>query len=366
MNELEIPLPENIIFEWDALQTLPDYLASLPYRYAIITDNQVLSLHAEKFMQALVAKGLEASLFTFPAGEWNKTRETKESIENQMLEKQMGRDTCVIAIGGGVVTDLAGFLSATYCRGIPLILIPTSLVSMIDASIGGKTGVNTIYGKNLIGALYEPFKIIIDPNLLTSLPVKEMTNGIVEMMKHGLIADQTYYHFLKQNLHFLIKQDQNVVKKAIIDSYRIKSAIVRQDKADRAIRHLLNFGHTIGHAIEKLADFSLSHGQAVAIGILIESDISVSLGVLSSSCFADIFSFINDLEISFEVLEHISVDDMLDCLALDKKSVHGRPRFVLLSEIGKCLTQDNEYALFVDRSVVKQSIERMKNDLCGH
>ena len=229
--------------------------------------------------------GLEAILFSFPNGEQHKSRATKEKLEDQLFEKELGRDICVIALGGGVTTDLGGYLAATYCRGVPLVMMPTSLLGMVDASIGGKTGVNTPYGKNLVGSIYQPKKVLIDPATLQSLPLKELRNGIVEMIKHGLILDRDYFTYLNEHADQLLELDLSILEKAIFESCRIKREIVEQDDRESGKRNLLNFGHTVGHALENLTHYSLAHGEAVAIGILVESHLAVQLGHLNSNDF---------------------------------------------------------------------------------
>lgn len=166
-------------------------------RFAIIADHHVASLYGQQLCATLSATNVEVSLFSFPAGEKNKTRQTKEFLEDRLFERDLGRDTCLIALGGGVTMDLGAYIAATYCRGVPLILMPTTLLGMVDASIGGKAGVNVPYGKNLVGCLYHPKHILIDPSTLQTLPLKELKNGFVEMIKHALIADSNTLNFCK-------------------------------------------------------------------------------------------------------------------------------------------------------------------------
>ena len=170
-----------------------DFLTEIAKRFVIITDDIIAPLYGEQLQASLQSIGLEVHLLTFPHGEQNKTRATKEHLENQMFEKGLGRDTCLIALGGGVVIDIAGYLAATYCRGIPHVIFPTTLLGMVDASIGGKTSVNVPYGKNMLGCIYQPKKVVIDPYTLESLPKKELANGVVEMVKHGLIASNQLF-----------------------------------------------------------------------------------------------------------------------------------------------------------------------------
>lgn len=198
------------------------YLSRYDVRMAILTDDIIAPLYGEELCKNLKAYGLDVSLLSFPAGEQHKTRQTKELLEDRLFAKGLGRDTFIIALGGGVVTDLAGFVAATYCRGIPLIMLPTSLLGMVDASIGGKTGVNTPHGKNMLGAIHQPKIIFIDPTTLTTLPLKELKNGFVEMIKHALIADHTYFQYMEQHADQLLALDMALLEDAISASCRIK------------------------------------------------------------------------------------------------------------------------------------------------
>jgi 3-dehydroquinate synthase len=276
-------------------------------RYAIITDetvNELYGLQVSKQFQ-------NAPVFTFPAGERFKTRETKQKLEDALLTAGYNRDTTLIALGGGVVTDLVGFLASTFCRGVNLILIPTTLLAMVDASIGGKTGVNTVYSKNTIGTFYEASQTMIDLNFLKTLPERELFNGYVEMWKAGLIADPDYFD------HW----DPLAIERA----RKIKTEIVQADPFDRGIRRTLNLGHTLGHAFETVSQYTLSHGEAVAAGIVLEAQLSVEIGLLSDEEFAKIKARFPKPQISLDP------DAILHTLRLDKKGIF---RFILLKAIG--------------------------------
>ena len=320
----------------------------LPSRYAIICDTTVRELYGQKLHQNLTSKGLDVKLFSFPSGEQYKTRQTKESIENELFENGFGRDTCIIALGGGVVLDMAGFIATTFCRGVPLVMVPTTLLAMVDASIGGKTGVNTPYGKNLVGSFYEAKKIIQDTSFLQSLPNDEIQNGIVEMIKHGLIGDSKYFDFLETHVQKLINLDRDSIEKAICDSVQIKTTIVKADSNENGIRNILNFGHTVGHAIEKISDYRIPHGKAVAIGIVAESYLSMKKTHLPKNSYERIKNIFRSYEIPFNIPVDITLSALKDAMVSDKKSLKGTPRFVLISEIGKPLVFDNTYCTSVD------------------
>jgi len=342
------------------------YLSSLSSRFAIITDDKIASLYGETLRDTLSSYGLDVYLFTFPNGEQSKTRMTKEQLENQLFEKGLGRDTCVIALGGGVVTDIAGYIAATYCRGVPLVMIPTSLLGMVDASIGGKTGVNVPYGKNMLGCIYQPRKVLIDPSTLKSLPKKEVVNGVVEMIKHGLIADCGFLEYLETHSQQLLALDSAVIEKVIYESCRIKKEIVEQDERENGKRILLNFGHTIGHALELITDYSLSHGEAVAIGILVESYISVQLGILNQKSFDRISRILEQYTLPLCLPSRFPVQTILDAMTMDKKSLKGQPRFVMIDAIGSCLAYDSAYCTHVEESMIRKALQWMNDALCSH
>jgi 3-dehydroquinate synthase len=350
---------------WGLLSRQTSYLHSLAPRFAMITDDIIASLYGESLHKTWSSFGLEMELFSFPHGERHKTRATKELLENRLFEKGLGRDTCVIALGGGVVTDLAGYLAATYCRGLPLVMIPTSLLGMVDACIGGKTGVNVPYGKNLLGCIYQPRKVIIDPSTLKSLPKKELANGIVEIIKHGLISDCKLFEYLEVHSNRLLALDSSVVEQAIFESCRIKNEIVQQDEKEKGKRRLLNFGHTIGHALEWLTRYSLSHGEAVAIGLIVESCLSLKLGLLDQNSFDRIKKILVQYGLPLRLSVPIPIQTMLDAMALDKKSLRGQPRFVMMNAIGSPLSYDSHYCTSVNESVIKNTLQWMNDALCG-
>lgn len=342
-----------------------DALAALGSKIAIITDDQVAPLYGKPFQDTLLKHGLNVHLFVFPHGEQSKTRATKEALENQLLEKNFGRDSCLIALGGGVATDLGGYVAATYCRGIPLIMAPTSLLGMVDASIGGKTGVNTPYGKNMIGCIYQPKKIWIDPLTLRSLPKKELSCGIVETIKHGLIADASFFDYLEEHVEDVRLLHDAILEKVILKSCQIKQAIVTQDERENGMRRLLNFGHTIGHALEHITNYSLSHGEAVAMGILAESKLSMELGLLSQPSYDRIKHLLMRYGLSLK-LPQTSIQDILNAMMYDKKSLKNQPRYVLLEEIGSPAFVHADYCTHVDELLVKKTIGWIKHDLHCH
>ena len=260
---------------------------------AIITDDLVAKLHGF------------GDLFIFPHGEKHKTRETKSLLEDKLLDWGFNRKGTLIGLGGGVVTDMAGFIAATFMRGVPLILIPTTLLAMVDAAIGGKNGVNTPHGKNLIGSFYEPEEVIIDLSYLKTLPEEEFKQGIAEMIKHGFLAQDDY---LKEG----------VTKQTILRSGEIKRSLIGKDKFDRGQRQHLNFGHTIGHALEKVSNYTIPHGFAVSMGMASEAFLSKELGQLPPSSFYRLIDEIqhHQLPLTIPPLSH---DALIEQIKRDKK-----------------------------------------------
>jgi 3-dehydroquinate synthase len=317
-------------------------LLCLNRRYSLVTDTNVAKLYGNMIEHSLKKEGYDVSLIVFPAGEIHKTRRTKEFIEDVMLQLKMGRDTTVIALGGGVVSDLAGFVAATYCRGIPLINIPTTLMGMVDAAIGGKTGVNTTLGKNKIGAFYPASHILIEEKFLETLPEEEMKNGYAEVIKYALIASSVLFEQLE-------KGDQTHVVNTCVG---LKEDIVKRDLLERGERRILNFGHTFAHAYEQVLDYRVSHGMAVAAGLLFESHLSRSLGTLSDTDFARIVSLLQGWQFPY-----IDCEALIEAMTTDKKTRGHETRFVILNGIGQVVPFDNEYCTAVDEKYVRDAYD---------
>ncbi len=295
-------------------------------KYAVITDSTVAAIYGLK------------DCFIVHATESSKSIQMIEKLTSELVQKGYGRDTVIVGVGGGMICDLAGFLSAIFCRGVPLILIPTTLLAMVDASIGGKTAVNVPEGKNLLGSTVFPTKVILHLPFLETLPDAEWENGIIEILKVGLLFDpDLFFHFSNLLL-------SSVIEKAI----EAKRRVVAQDPFDKGCRALLNFGHTIGHALESLSNYTLSHGKAVAAGIVIESRLSHALGFLPSHDLEAIENHFPPLQIS-EAPEKI-----LAKLSSDKKAKAGVPHFVLLKKIGEPYVKEGCFSHPVDPTILTQ------------
>ncbi len=323
-------------------------------RFALITDEKVASLYSEPFLTFMKEHEFDCTLVTFRGGEKSKTRKSKEMLEDKLLEKQMGRDTLLIALGGGVVTDLCGFVASTYCRGVPYISIPTSLLGMVDASIGGKTGVNVKEGKNVIGTIYPPLAVFIDFSMLTTLSDKEILCGSAEIVKHGLIADRRLLSELVEDLDKWQQRDLDFLKKIIIKSCKIKQKIVNRDLKEGGERRILNFGHTIGHAIEAIEGYTLSHGEAIAIGMIVESLISQKLSYLDEGDFDEIYELIKQMGFPLKLSDKVTLSSMKNAMGHDKKGERAIPRFVILNGIGKVQSFKGAFCTTLEESLLDE------------
>lgn len=337
-----------------------DFIKPLASRFVIITDQTISELYGTKLQHLFSSYNLDVNLLSFPAGEHYKTRETKETLENEMLDLGCGRDTCILAVGGGVVTDLAGYVAATYARGLPLVLIPTSLLGMVDAGIGGKTGVNVPQGKNLLGAIYQPKRVIADLAFLETLPKKELLNGVVEMIKHGLIADKNLFEFLSTHSKKITSRDTETLQAAIHKSCCIKKEIVEFDERESGKRHLLNFGHTIAHALETLTNYNLSHGEAVALGILAESYLAQQMKSINKDTLNQIIQIFKLYELPLQLPSSLSKEQMMSAMTRDKKSLKGKPRFVIIDRIGSAKPFNNQYCSQVEDALLHKTLEWME------
>ena len=305
------------------------------HRYALITDSNVGPLYAEKVRNQL-EKG-SAEVLTIPSGESNKTRESWTRLTDQMLAKKFGRDSVMIALGGGVVGDLAGFVAATFMRGIPVVQIPTTLVAMVDAAIGGKTAVDTPAGKNLVGAFHPPAAVLVDPQLLATLPLREMRAGFAEIVKHGVIADDVYLREVASGASEMLSAGGSAsdrILSLIVRSIEIKADIVSRDEREEGLRKTLNFGHTIGHAIEQVSGYSLLHGEAVAIGMALEGRLAEQIGVARAGTAAAIVKALQSAELPTDLPTGFLVGEVIEAMKSDKKGVSGKTRFALPLRVG--------------------------------
>ena len=314
--------------------------------YAVISDSHVGKLYGDQVVKQVSGAGCQVDLLTFPAGEWNKTRETWASLSDRMLAAHFGRDCAVIALGGGVVGDVAGFLAATYLRGVPYVQVPTSLLAMIDSSIGGKTGVDVPAGKNLLGAFHQPRLVLADLQLLASLPPVQLSAGLAEAVKHGVIADAEYFAFLERDYAAILSKHGPALERVVRRSVEIKAAVVAEDERESGRRAILNFGHTIGHAIEAVAKYEALHGEAVAIGMAYEARLAEALGIAAQGTAERITRLLGHFRLPLERPHDAGIDDLINVMRGDKKARAGEIRFVLPKEIGS-MYQDEEWSVSV-------------------
>ena len=298
-------------------------------RYVVITDDQLERTYARR-----AAIDLSAPLLSFPAGEGRKTRETWVDLTDRLLSHHAGRDACIVAVGGGVVGDVAGFVAATYLRGIPFIQVPTTLLAMIDASIGGKTGVNTPAGKNLVGAFHQPRLVLADLDTLDSLPAPQYAAGVAEAVKHGVIADADYFDFLEREAGAVAARKDPELERLVARSVEIKAGIVAADEREAGIRAALNFGHTVGHAVEAASGYSLLHGEAVAIGMAYEARLAEILGIGERGLSGRVSDLLGTYRLPITRPAAASVDQLISKMRNDKKSRAGDLRFALPRTIG--------------------------------
>lgn len=298
-------------------------------RYVVICDDQLERTYARR-----VANDLSAPLLSFPAGEARKTRETWADLTDRLLAHHVDRDACLVAVGGGVVGDVAGFVAATYLRGIPFVQMPTTLLAMIDASIGGKTGVNTPAGKNLLGAFHQPRLVVVDLDTLDSLPGAQYAAGLAEAVKHGVIADADYFAFLERDGVAVSGRKDPALERLVARSVEIKAGIVGADEREAGIRAALNFGHTVGHAVEAASSYSLLHGEAVAIGMTYEARLAEALGVAEKGLAERLAGVLGTYRLPITRPAAASVDQLISKMRNDKKSRSGDVRFALPRAIG--------------------------------
>lgn len=312
-----------------------DLLAALRSPYAVVvTDASVAQHHLEPLQRALAAASLRHDVIVVPAGEQSKDWATLHQIHTRLIELGAERSTTVLALGGGVIGDLAGFAAATYQRGIPLVQLPTTLLAQVDSSVGGKTAVNHPLGKNLIGAFHQPVLVISDTDTLRTLPQREYVAGIAEIIKCGAVRDAALFTWLEANMERLLSRDAAAIAHAVLESCRIKADIVAADERERGERALLNFGHTFAHAIEAAAGYgSWLHGEAVGAGMILAARLSQRVAGLPAVDSERLQALVARSGLPVQP-PPLPLSRWLELMARDKKTAHGTLRFVLLHQLG--------------------------------
>lgn len=320
----------------DLLRKLPKTLKKLDYsKYVIITDTKVRKLYGTQIQKDLKKNNIDCELLSFTEGEKSKQIKIVENLLNKMLDLECDRNTCIIAVGGGVTGDIAGFLASVFMRGIDFIQIPTTLLAMADSSIGGKTGVNTASGKNLIGTFHQPIAVIIDIDTLKTLPEKELKNGYSEIIKMAAIRNKSLFKFLEKHNEKILNKDAKKLEKAICIAVRIKADVVSRDTKEHGIRMILNYGHTYGHAIEKASKYKISHGYAVAIGMCIINEMAVSQKLMKEKHALRIENLLKKAGLPTKIPASLSKMTLNKLIKSDKKRNGSKQNIVIVPKIGR-------------------------------
>jgi len=312
--------------------------AAPAHRYAIISDSQVARLYGERVVKAFLHAGLDAAPFSFPAGEWNKRREEWARLLDALLAAGFGRDSVVVALGGGVTGDLAGFVAATFMRGVPVVQVPTTLLAMLDSCVGGKTGVDTEAGKNLIGAFHHPALVLIDPELLSTLPRHQRIAGLAEAIKTAAILDPELWEWIAAHAGALVEGDAQAAAELVGAVVALKIDVVSRDPHESDVRSILNFGHTIGHALETLEGYTLLHGEAVAAGMRVETRLGEAAGITRPGTATRLAGLLEECGLDRAWESEHRPEEVIEALGRDKKARGRRPHCVFLARIGEVAT----------------------------
>ncbi|GJG87973.1 hypothetical protein tb265_31540 [Gemmatimonadetes bacterium T265] len=358
-------LPYRVLVGAGALGAFGTLVAGVAAeRWVVVADAAVAAAHAGVVLRALAEarRGAEPLLLTVHPGEVSKTREQWAALTDRMLAAGCGRDTAVLALGGGVVGDLAGFVAATYMRGVPVVQAPTTLLAMVDASVGGKVAVDTPAGKNLVGAFHPPALVVIDPTTLTTLPPADLRSGAVEALKHGVIASPAHFAdaaaFLAHTADAgVTAADVDSLATLIAASVEIKARIVADDPRERGRRHVLNFGHTVGHAVELLSGYGLRHGDAVAIGMVVEAAAAERAGIASAGTAARIADALAAGGLPTAPPPAMRTDAILDAARLDKKARRGTLEYAVPTDIGAMADGGGRWTVPLPDPLVREAIE---------
>jgi len=318
---------------------------------AVITDSNVGPVYSGRLTASLRGAGIEPIVATIAAGEEHKTLEQISPVYDVLLGAKIERTTPVIALGGGVIGDMAGFVAATALRGVPFVQMPTTLLAMVDASVGGKTGINHSTGKNLIGAFHQPITVLIDPDVLTTLPPRELRGGLAECIKHDIIRDSIGFSALEHEIPRAINGDIDYLAALIAHNVSIKAKVVEADPFEKGERAHLNFGHTFGHAIETVSHYSWSHGECVALGMAAAARAAVDLGMLDDISRRRIVALIEKAGLPVRGM-NLDVKTVVDAMIFDKKVKAGKVRFVLPDRIGHVIVRDD-----VPKEIVTRAVE---------
>lgn len=335
------------------------------YRYAIITDSNVAALYGYRLFELMKKQGFNVDIYSIPAGEKSKTRENKAEIEDKMLEAGFRKDSCIIALGGGVVTDLAGFLAATYCRGIPVINYATTFLAAADASIGGKTAVDTPLATNMIGLIVQPQKVYIDLKTWETLDDAQIENGLSETIKHACIADADFFEYLNANIDVIKERGRS--DKRYIDmleyicrkNIEIKYNVVTQDEQEDGLREVLNLGHTVGRAIEAASKYEISHGNAVSLGMVAQVLLGYNRGYVTDKQKDRVIEIYNKAGLPVTLNEKVKIENILDKMYADKKVRKGKIKFVFQKGIGDMMVFGERFSDTVEKNEIEEALKKI-------
>lgn len=342
------------------IQDIKNGLAGERKKFAVITDSHVEPLYGKPILCALKEAGYQGDLFVFPAGEKSKVRRTKEELEDAMLAKGYRRDCCVIAVGGGVVTDLAGFLAGTFGRGVPFINYATTLLAAADASIGGKTAVDTELATNLIGLIYQPLKVYVDINTWKTLPSRHLVNGLAETVKHACLADPELFCYLENHSEAILACEPEACTYISERNCAVKYKVVMKDEREKNLREILNLGHTVGRAIETVSEYRLLHGEALAIGMTAQVNLGCRCGYLTEAECARVTALHKKQGLPVTIPYYIDRDALVRKLYTDKKVRDGKLRFVFQKGIGDVMTFGEDiYARPVEEKEIRDILMQM-------
>jgi len=329
------------------------------YNRFVVTDEHLV---AAGHLDALLG-GRPAPYFAIkPAGEVSKTIDTAVAIVEAMEKAYLGRDTVIIALGGGTVGDIAGFAAAIFKRGIPVVQVPTTTLAQADSALGGKTGVDSSVSKNAFGAFWHPAAVYIDVAVLKTLDDRQYRSGLVESIKHGLIADAEYFAFIESHLDAILARDLGTLETLAGHNCRIKGCVVEEDPCEKNKRRILNYGHTVGHAVEAASNYEMFHGEAIALGIVAAGLIEIELGLSEPGRLDRIRAVLERLGVPVKLPANLADEKLIDLMRHDKKAVDQWPRFVLLDRLGQVHCEDGQYAVQVGREVVEKAVRLMRDD----
>jgi len=345
MKELVVGLGERsypILIEHGLLDRIGSELQKKPFakRYGIVADDNVADLFGERLLASCKQSNIPAEIITFPSGEESKNLTTVADLASALARMGFDRKDGLLALGGGVTGDITGFLAASYMRSIPFAQVPTTLLAQVDSSVGGKTGVDIPEGKNLVGAFYQPKAVFIDSRVLLQLPQNELLNGLAEVVKYGVINDRDFFRFLEINHKNILALDLRVLEDLIARCCKIKAIVVESDEKETDLRRILNFGHTIGHAVEAVSEYRLAHGSAVAMGMVAAAKLAVLKGIMLPKEKTRLENLLQEFGLPVAIPEEYERNRIQQYLLTDKKTIGGKVFFVLPTSIGKVIITD--------------------------